>query len=344
MRYLVSEDIAVREGLVRAPGARLEPARAAGASRARERRVAGGPDRRRSPSRASSTGSRCRSRRSSRSSITFNEGIMLERLSGVTEGHKSCSTGSTRWLSKLTRPQQRASRRARATRTPTGYVERDGVRVFYEVYGEGEPTVLLLPTWSIIHSRHWKMQIPYLARHCRVRHVRRARQRPLRPAAASEAYAEREFAADALAVMDATGTERAVLVSLSRGAAAGAAARRRATRSGSTGIVFIAPALPLGDRPAVARQSTLRRTSSTPTRAGRSTTATTGCATTPASSSSSSRRCFTEPHSTKQIEDCVGWGLETDAETLIATQLAPTPLDEAGDPRALRAASAARCS
>ncbi len=49
-----------------------------------------------------------------------------------------------------------------------GYVERDGVRSFYEVYGEGEPTVLLMPTWSIIHSRHWKMQIPYLARHCRV--------------------------------------------------------------------------------------------------------------------------------------------------------------------------------
>ena len=50
----------------------------------------------------------------------------------------------------------------------SGYVERDGVRVFYEVYGSGEPTFLLLPTWSIIHSRHWKMQIPYLARHSRV--------------------------------------------------------------------------------------------------------------------------------------------------------------------------------
>ncbi|NUT54911.1 MAG: alpha/beta hydrolase, partial [Thermoleophilia bacterium] len=25
-----------------------------------------------------------------------------------------------------------------------GYVERDGVRVFYEVYGSGEPTFLLL--------------------------------------------------------------------------------------------------------------------------------------------------------------------------------------------------------
>ena len=28
--------------------------------------------------------------------------------------------------------------------------------------------MLLLPTWSIVHSRHWKMQVPYLARHCRV--------------------------------------------------------------------------------------------------------------------------------------------------------------------------------
>jgi pimeloyl-ACP methyl ester carboxylesterase len=29
-------------------------------------------------------------------------------------------------------------------------------------------------------------------------------------------------------------------------------------------------------------------------------------------------QCFTEPHSTKQIEDCVGYGLETDAETILA--------------------------
>ena len=49
-----------------------------------------------------------------------------------------------------------------------GYAERGGVKLYYEVYGSGEPTVFLLPTWSIIHSRHWKMQIPYLARHCRV--------------------------------------------------------------------------------------------------------------------------------------------------------------------------------
>src|SRR6185503_8679201 len=30
---------------------------------------------------------------------------------------------------------------------------------------------------------------------------------------------------------------------------------------------------------------------------------------------------FTEPHSTKQIEDCIGWGLQTTPETLIATQV-----------------------
>ena len=49
-----------------------------------------------------------------------------------------------------------------------GFVERDGVSIFWECYGEGEQTILFLPTWSIIHSRTWKMQVPYLSRHCRV--------------------------------------------------------------------------------------------------------------------------------------------------------------------------------
>ena len=32
---------------------------------------------------------------------------------------------------------------------------------------------------------------------------------------------------------------------------------------------------------------------------------------------------FTEPHSTKQIEDCVGWGLETSPDALIASATSP---------------------
>ena len=44
-------------------------------------------------------------------------------------------------------------------------VVRDGVEIRYERYGQGGTALLLLPTWSIVPSRHWKMQVAYLARH-----------------------------------------------------------------------------------------------------------------------------------------------------------------------------------
>ena len=49
-----------------------------------------------------------------------------------------------------------------------GYVHRDGVRIFWESFGEGERTILFLPSWSIVYSRIWKGQVPFLARHFRV--------------------------------------------------------------------------------------------------------------------------------------------------------------------------------
>src|SRR6201993_419721 len=92
-----------------------------------------------------------------------------------------------------------------------GDTVRDGVRLHWEVYGSGDRTVFLLPTWSIIHSRHWKFQIAYLARHCRVLVMDgRGNGKSDRPLDA-EAYADEEFVADALAVMDATGTRTAAL-------------------------------------------------------------------------------------------------------------------------------------
>src|SRR5215467_3743264 len=98
-----------------------------------------------------------------------------------------------------------------------GYVERDGVKLFYEVHGDGDTTIVLLPTWSIIHSRHWKMQVPYLSRKYRVvTFDGRGNGRSDRPEG-HEAYAPQEFAADTLAVMDHLAIERAVLVSLSAG-------------------------------------------------------------------------------------------------------------------------------
>jgi pimeloyl-ACP methyl ester carboxylesterase len=99
----------------------------------------------------------------------------------------------------------------------TGFVERDGVRVFWERYGSGPRTILLMPTYSILHSRRWKAQIAFLARHWQVvTFDGRGNGRSDRPADVA-AYADTEFVADAVAVMDATGVARAVVVGLSMG-------------------------------------------------------------------------------------------------------------------------------
>jgi pimeloyl-ACP methyl ester carboxylesterase/predicted glycosyltransferase len=205
-----------------------------------------------------------------------------------------------------------------------GFVERDGVRVTYEVYGEGEPTVLLLPTWSLVHSRHWKMQIPYLARHCRVvTFDGRGNGRSDRPTDA-EAYAEAEFAADALAVMDATGTERSVIVGFSMGAQRGlllAADHPERVEA----AVFIGPAYYGGGRP-LAERLDFSWEDELDTKEGW------------AKYNKHHwlrdyedfvrffiSRMFTEPHSTKPIEDAVGWALETTGETLVLTNEAPGP-------------------
>jgi pimeloyl-ACP methyl ester carboxylesterase/predicted glycosyltransferase len=169
--------------------------------------------------------------------------------------------------------------------------------------------------------------VPYLARRFRVVVFDgRGNGRSDRPAD-PEAYVETEYADDALAVLDATGTERAVVVSLSRGAERSllfAAAHPERV----DGLVFIAPALPLGSTVPRARAAQMFDE--------------------PRESYEGWQKwnrhywledyedflefffsqVFTEPHSTKQREDAVGWGLETDAETLVATQLASRLPDE----------------
>ena len=196
----------------------------------------------------------------------------------------------------------------------TGYVARDGVKVFYEVYGAGEPTVLLLPTWSLVHSRHWKMQIPYLARHCRVvTFDGRGNGRSDRPRGA-EAYAIHEFAEDALAVMDATETERAVLAGVSCAALWGVMlAAEHAERV--VAAAFVGPAVALApqhsERTVYPFEERLETTE--------------GWAKYNRHHWLSDYsdfltffvgKCFTEPHSTKHIEDCIAWALETTPETL----------------------------
>src|SRR5918992_4839680 len=94
----------------------------------------------------------------------------------------------------------------------SGYAVRGGVRVAYEVFGEGDQTLLLLPPWSILHSRFWKFQVPYLARHFRVvTFDGRGNGRSDRPQTADE-YGPWVSAADALNVLDTVGAEDCVLV------------------------------------------------------------------------------------------------------------------------------------
>ena len=91
---------------------------------------------------------------------------------------------------------------------------RDGVRIAWEVTGSGSPTVVLLPSFPIIHSRQWKGQVPYLSRSYRVvtydGRGNGASDRPTTP----ESYREDRVIGDLEAVLQATGTEEAVLVGL----------------------------------------------------------------------------------------------------------------------------------
>ncbi len=97
-------------------------------------------------------------------------------------------------------------------------LERDGVTIGYEVYGTGGPTIVMPSSMPLVHGRQWKAQVPFLARHFRVVVVDgRGNGRSGQPRGPA-AYAMDELVADLVAVLDATCTERAVVVGLSAGA------------------------------------------------------------------------------------------------------------------------------
>ena len=204
----------------------------------------------------------------------------------------------------------------------TGSVTRDGVTVGFDVYGDGNaPTVVLALTWAIAQTEHWKAQIPVLARRYRVLTVEgRGNGRADRPSDPA-AYLFAELARDLVAAMDATDTRRAVVAGVSCGGTVALLAAA-AEPERVTGAVVVGPNLwslapPLPERAvysfsdeldvdegwALYNEHAWRRDY-------------------PRFAEFFWGRIFTEPHSTKQIEDGVGWALETDPEVLIAWESA----------------------
>ncbi len=209
----------------------------------------------------------------------------------------------------------------------SGYVVNSGVRIHYEVHGTGEPTIMLLPTWAILDSRHWKMQVPFLARNYRVitfdPRGNGLSDRPRDPAA----YGDAVLATDIRAVLDATGTERAMLGAFCTGfhwALLFAAAHPQRV----TGIVAIGPSLPIPpanpwDQDARSFDDVLD--------------ATDGWAKENRHYWRRDWRGYveffmsqitTEPHSTKAYDDLVEWGMQTDAETMLCDADAAAIADE----------------
>jgi pimeloyl-ACP methyl ester carboxylesterase/predicted glycosyltransferase len=94
-----------------------------------------------------------------------------------------------------------------------GFVERDGVKVAYELYGEGgAPAAFLVPASPITHTRSWKGLIPYLARHLTVVTTDgRGTGGSDRPHQSAR-YGPDEIVADLVAVLAAAGVTQMIVV------------------------------------------------------------------------------------------------------------------------------------
>jgi pimeloyl-ACP methyl ester carboxylesterase len=226
----------------------------------------------------------------------------------------------------------------------TGFIERDGVRVAWYVYGDlarpDGPAVLLLPTWCLLPAEVWKLQVPFLARRTRVitfdPRGNGASDRPDK----TSAYAREQQTQDALDVLDATGTDRAVVVALSMGNlhALDLAADHPARVAG---WVALAPSIRDLTVFPPERQASVDRW-------GEDTGDDEGWGRYnrfswlrdyPGFLDFFFGQMVPEEHSTKLLEDLAGWGRGTDGETLVRAEVGRVP----GERSAEDQCAAVRC-
>ena len=198
-----------------------------------------------------------------------------------------------------------------------GKIDRDGVMLHYEIYGEGDHTILFVPTWTLLHSRVYKAQIPYFSEHFRcVTWDPRGNGKSGRPTD-SQAHRRRDYVDDALAVMDATGTDKAILYGLSFSTVI-AAALTSYYPDRVEAVILVGANSPL--------HPTYEYKSWESWDHGSDSTEGWGKYTRdywrenyPEFVDFFCRQIFNEPHSTKQIEDAIRWANETNGEVLIGT-------------------------
>jgi pimeloyl-ACP methyl ester carboxylesterase/predicted glycosyltransferase len=195
----------------------------------------------------------------------------------------------------------------------------DGLRLYWEVHGSGAPTLVFLPANPISNSRLWKAQIHHLARHYRVvAYDGRGNGRSDSPDP-SGLWLTDWWASDCLAVMDATSTQQAVLVGICSDGVWPSIQLGVSEPERVLGIVAIAPGVPLLSPPHDFRAAPLEHFEEEVEN--------------PIGWEKFNRayirrehraflefffgEMFPEPHSTKQIEDAVAYGLDGKAETLL---------------------------
>src|SRR3981189_3118469 len=98
-----------------------------------------------------------------------------------------------------------------------GFVDRDGVKVHYEISGGRPQPMVFLPPWTIVHSRVYKAQLPYFSERFRcIAYDGRGNGKSHLPDDVA-AYTLDNYLADARAVMDALDGGQAIVVGLSFG-------------------------------------------------------------------------------------------------------------------------------
>jgi pimeloyl-ACP methyl ester carboxylesterase/predicted glycosyltransferase len=212
-----------------------------------------------------------------------------------------------------------------------GYVDRDGVKIHYEIYGEGDHTIVFVPAWSIVHSRIYKGQLAYFSDHFRViAFDPRGNGKSDRPQS-DGAYSFDELTDDVVAVMDATGVGRATIYGLSIGGLIASLVAANFPERVEA-LVCISGRCPLV-RDHTARSASKFEAAIENPDGWEKFNQAHWLRDYPDFCEFFVGQIFPEPHSTKQVEDALNWAAEGDGETLAKTVRARRsvryPVDEA---------------